>query len=482
MNCDNNLSKTILLVAGSLMASCSAPQKITTKNKTNELPEVFTKDTSSSIARYTQNEFFKDSLLKATIKDVLQQNPDMNIALQRIKVASASFKMSKGAMLPSLQINNNASGTKYGKHTMEGVGNYDTNLSDNIEENQKINTDFTPYFFSGFSSSWEIDLWGKLRNLKKAARSRFMASQEAASWIKSTLVAQTASLYYYLVALDKEAEIISENIRLQERALEIVEAQKAGGRATELAVQQFKAQLLNTKSAEFDIKQRILETENELNILAGRYNGKIKRSKDLQIDRHFNDIIGTGIPAAMLNNRPDIRQAYQELEAAKADALAARAAFFPSLNISTYAAFNSFKGNLLFTGTSLGYQILGGLTAPVFQKHQIKSQFRIANANQEQAFWTYEKTALNAYREVLNNLNAMQNTKSMFLLKEQEVAALATGVNISSDLYVTGYASYLEIVAAQKSKLEAELQLVTLQQKQLSSYIGLYQALGGGWQ
>lgn len=481
MNRNNNLSKIILLLSGSLMVSCSVPKKVST-HKPLELPKLFSIDTSSSIAVYTQNEFFKDTLLKATIQDVLQHNPDMNIALQRINIAAASFKMSKGAMLPSLQFNSNASGTKYGKHTMEGVGNYDTNLSQNIEEDQKINTDFTPYFLTGFSSSWEIDLWGKLKNLKKAARLRFLASQEAASWIKSTLVTQTASLYYRLVALDKEAEIISKNIRLQERAFEIVEAQKAGGRATELAVQQFKAQLLNTKSAEFDIKQRILETENEINMLAGRYNGKIERSNNIQIDNHFNDFSGTGVPATMLTNRPDIRQAYKELEAAKADALAARAAFFPTLNISAYTAFNSFKGNLLFAGTSLGYQLFSGLTAPIFQKHQIKSQFKIANANQEQAFLTYEKAALNAYREVQNNLNSTQNTKNMLFLKEKEVAALASGVSISTDLYVSGYASYLEIVAAQKSKLEAELQLVTLQQKQLYSYIGLYQALGGGWQ
>lgn len=471
------------LVVGGLITSCTIPKKATSLNH-QAIPAAFKADTASATygAGISPATFFKDEKLQAIIKDVLQHNPDMNIALQHVRMADATLLASRSALLPSLQANAGASGTKYGKYTMEGVGNYDTNLSPNIEDAQVIGTNPTPNYLLGLSSSWEIDIWGKLSNMKHAARMRYLASQEGVNWIKSMLIARTATLYYDLIALDKEAEIINKNIRLQERALEIVTVQKAGGRATELAVQQFKAQLLNTRSAEYAIKQRILETENELCALAGKYTMKIERSADLKPEQHFDERIGTGTPTTMLAMRPDVKQAHAEFEATKADANAARAAFFPSLTISAYAAYNAFNGNLLFAASSLGYQLLGGLTTPIFQRHQLRSQFAIANAKQEEAFYTYEKTALNAYREVLNDLNMIENTKQMQLLKEEEVASLSLGIDISNDLYTTGYASYLEIVTAQKSKLDAELQLVNIRRNRIHSNIELYRALGGGWQ
>lgn len=472
-----------IILAATVGVSCNIPKKAAFKNP-QEIPSEFAASNGSAAdsTPLKREDFFKDIKLKALVADVLKNNPDMNIALQKVRVSAAWFKQSKGALLPTLQGNAAASGTKYGKHTMEGVGNFDTNLSPNIDNDQRIGTDPTPFYLLGLSSSWEIDIWGKLRRLKKAARLRYMASQEAANWVRSLLVTQTATLYYELVALDKEANIIKENIELQKRALEIVEAHKAGGRATELAVQQFKAQLLNTQIAEYAIKQRVVEIETNLNQLVGRYEGDIERNSSVALDEHFSESLKVGIPSAMLLQRPDVQEAHAEMEATKANVGAARAAFFPTINISAYTAFNAFKGNLLFSGTSLGYQVLGGLTAPIFQQHQLKSQFRIANANQEQAFYNYEKTALNAYREVVTNLNAIENIGKMLLVKEEEVAALERGVNISHDLYVAGYASYLEIVTAQKNKLDAELDQVKLQRNNIYAVLDLYKSIGGGWE
>lgn len=470
----------LLAIAG---ASCSVPKKTVFKEPT-AVPDSFA-GAVSTVADSTplkREDFFKDVKLKTLIADVLTHNPDMNIALQKVHVSAAWFRQSKRAFMPSLQGNAMASGTKYGKHTMEGVGNFDTNLSPNIDDDQRIGTDPSPDLWLGLSSSWEIDVWGKLRKLKKAARLRYIASQEGANWVKSLLVTQTATLYYELVALDKEAVIVRQNIELQKRALEIVEAHKAGGRATELAVQQFKAQLLNTSIAEHAIKQRIVEIENNLNQLAGRYEGNVERSATVSIEDHFCGDIKGGIPATMLLQRPDVQEAHAEMEASKANVGAARAAFFPTINISAYTAFNAFKANVLFSGTSLGYQLLGGLTAPIFQQHQLRAQFNIANANQQQAYYNYEKVALNAYKEVLNNLNAIENFNKMLLIKKDEVAALESGVSISHDLYVAGYASYLEIVTAQKNKLEAELDQVRLQRSNIDAVLDLYKSVGGGWQ
>ncbi|MCC6187376.1 MAG: TolC family protein, partial [Chitinophagaceae bacterium] len=322
----------------------------------------------------------------------------------------------------------------------------------------------------------------KLRKMKEAARARYLASEQGMKLVQSMLTAQTTMLYYELVALDNESKIVAENIALQERAVAIVEAQKAGGRATELAVQQFKAQLYNTQSSAYNIVQKRTEVINKLNTLAGRYEGDIVRADKLNILEHFDQSVQVGLPIQILENRPDVLAAQSELKAAKADVGAARAAFFPSLNIAGYAAFNAFNGNLLFSAGSLGYQLFGGVMAPIFQKRQIRTQYNMANASQEQAFFQYQKTVLNAYQEVSNSISAIENTQKSFLLKEKETKALAQGVEISNDLYVTGYASYLEIVAAQKSKLEAELELVILEQNKIFRLVDLYQALGGGWQ
>lgn len=477
-----SISVYLTIVGASVQVGCLSPGKIS-NHKHKEIPKEFSTVQQSEPANLlNREEFFKDEQLKSLIKDVLNHNPDLNIALQRIEMAVAELRASKARLFPSVQGMATASGTKYGKYTMEGVGNYDTNLSPNIEDDQKVETNPTPNFWLGLSSSWEIDFWGKLRQLKKSAKQRLIASQEGVNWAKSQLVAQTARLYFELVCLDKELDIIDQNIILQSRGLEIVEAQKMGGRATELAVQQFKAQLLNTRSTRYSLSQQILETENQLNLLRGQYTGNIERSKEISFSQHFDEMKNFGIPSQMLLKRPDVIQAAAELKASKADVLAARAAFFPNISVSAYGAFNAFNSQLLFANGSLANQILSGLTAPIFQQHQLRAQFRITNAQQKAAFHQYEKTAINAYQEVVNQLKGLENLKEMVSLKKDEVQALEQGVSISNDLYITGYASYLEIVTAQKSKLDAQLQLINLQRLRINSHIGLYKALGGGWQ
>jgi NodT family efflux transporter outer membrane factor (OMF) lipoprotein len=461
---------------------------ITPKNqqqqKINKLPLSYNGkvDSLSNIAMLQRDVFFKDEQLKSLLQDVLKHNPDVHIVVQRLQSSQAFYKMSKAAFLPSVLLNAQSSATKYGKYTMEGVGNFDTNLSDNIEEGQKIGTNPTPFYWLGAGLNWEIDLWGKLKKMKQAARFRYLASEQGVKLLKSMLTAQTMMLYYELIALDMEAAIVKKNIELQEQALEIVEAQKAGGRATELAVQQFKGQLYNTKSIQFSIKQKVAAIENSLNALAGRYNGQILRAQRLNASELYQQNINAGVPQQILDNRPDIQEAFYELNATRADVGAARAAFLPSLNLSGYSAYNAFNSNFLFAASSLGYQLLGGITAPVFQKRQLKTQFGIANARQEQAFYHYQKTVLNAYRDVVTNISALENTEQSYQLKLKEANELAQAVQTSTDLYVTGYAGYLEIITAQKSKLEADLELIILEKNKMVQMVELYQSLGGGWQ
>ncbi|MCD2423100.1 TolC family protein [Niabella pedocola] len=472
-----------LLAAGaaSLLAIGCAVPKTTAIKQAAPLPEHYTTNTgdSLSVARLQFRDFFSDKPLATLIDQVLASNIDGQIAAAQIKIAEAYLEARRAALLPSVTAGLRASGTHYGKHTMEGVGNFDTNLSPNIDNSQRIPTVITPDYWLGLSASWEIDLWGKLGNLQHAARERFLATRQGRDLLTAALITHTATLYYELIMLDKEVAILIENIALQERALEIVKIHKEVGRATELAVQQFDAQLANTRAALYSVQQQTTATENQLLELTGSYTGTIERSASIDI-KAIHYLAAHGHPQQLLQYRPDIRAAYHELQASHADAQAARAAFFPSVTLAATAGLQSFNAAKLLNPTSIATQLLGGITAPVFQKKQLKASFNIATAEQEIAFLNYQKTINKAFQEVRTLLNYIDQNKKILAEKNKEVEALDKGIEVSNDLYVTAYASYLEIIAAQKSKITADLDLIKAERDQAHVLIQLYKALGGG--
>ncbi len=446
-----------------------------------QAPETFigSADTTS-IGNIPWREFFRDPMLVRLIDTALQRNLDLKMAVQRVEIAQAGLRFSRGAFLPSLNAVATAGVDKFGDYTMNGVGNYDTNLSDNIDEKRRIPNP-TPDYFLGLRSSWEIDIWGKLRNQKKAAYNRLLATEKGRHAVVTVLVSQVARLYYTLLTLDYELEIIRKNIRLQEEVVETIQAQKAAGRATELAVQQSSAQLLRTRSLEAGLQQEIIVTENQVNFLLGRFPRRINRGQSIG-DQTVPVSVQVGIPARMLRRRPDIQQIELELQAAKANVEAARAAFLPSLTISPYAGFNAFDASLLFNPASMAYGVLGGLVGPVLGRNALKSSYQQTNALNLEAFYTYQKAVLSGYQEVVTHLRGLENFQKIYDLRKQEVDVLQNAVATSNDLYVTGYASYLEVVTAQRSVLEAELGLATSKRDQFFSLIELYRSLGGGWE
>lgn len=447
-----------------------------------QLPKTFVGDTSSnSIGQLSVKDFFKDEELKKLIDTALTYNPDLNSVIQRISIARANYSISKWSLFPSFNARLSAGVEKYGDYTMNGVGNFDTNLSPNINDNQKIPNP-VPDYFLGLNSSWEIDVWGRLRNLKKAAYKKYLASEKAKQLTTSILVASIAESYYTLVVLDKELEIINNNIKLQQKAVETVQLLKEGGKTNELAVDQMSAQLLNTKSLKVEIEQIIIETENHLNFLAGRFPQPINRGTTLE--KQFTpEIINAGIPATTLLRRPDIQESELLLKASENEVKAARAAFLPALNITSYSAYNSFNASLLFnTPSSLAYGVLSGLTGPIFNRNSIRSNFRSSIANNREAYFQYQKNILKAVEEVNSKLKRIENYNIISSIKRDEVNMLHQAVTSSNDLFMAGYASYLEVIIAQKNVLEAEIGLINAQKEQLTSTIELYRALGGGWE
>ncbi len=424
---------------------------------------------------------FDDQVLVALIDTALNRNPDLLIASQRIEMARSVIMARHGVMLPTVQAELGGGGRKFGDYTMDGVGNYDTNFSTNLDEDRRLPGPFMPDYFLGLRSSWEVDIWGKMKEQKKAALQRFLASEKGKHVMQTELVAAVATLYYELLSLDYELGIIQRNIEIQEKATETISIQKEGGRATELGVRQFTAQLLNTQSFEFEIRQRILETENQLNLLLGRFPQAIPRGESL-FTQNLPGNFKTGAPLQMLSRRPDIQQAQLLFSASNAELQAARLAFLPALNISAHLGFNAFSGGLWFAPGSIAYSALGGLTAPLLNRKVLKADKAYKLAESMEAFHTYNKTVLNAYQEVTAHIKALENLGHMSNFKRREVTALQQAVAISNDLFVGGAATYLEIFTAQKSVLEAEIQLTEMQQQQFQASIMLYRALGGGWE
>jgi multidrug efflux system outer membrane protein len=477
-------AKSIVMMTFALaLSSCSVP-KVAEQQKPKALPEHFDaqrkKEAASQeafIALRTDT-YFKDPLLEQLLDKAVAQNPDYLIMQERIAIANSHLKVAKLALLPSFDILADMTGTHYGKYTMDGVGNFDTNLSQNISDKQRIATDLTPNLFLAGKVSWEADLWGKLSNRKKAAHQRFFASQEGMRLLQTRLLSDIASLYYKLIALDNQAVIYKRNLVTQQRALDIISAQRSVGKATELAVQQFNAQNNNILAEAKQLDLSIDQTEKALLNLLGEYGGTVERSKAF-LSGHL-EVLNQKISVdSIIHKRPDVAEAYFELAASQADAKAARAAFFPTLNLGAYAGLNSFSFSTFFNSESIAWQLLGGLSAPIFNKGQIKHEFFVSNKKQQISFLQYQNTITTAYNELSALLHRTEAFQDVLAYKSKEIEHLEIAVNVSNDLYLSGYANYLEIISAQKDKLQAELDFVDIQLKNADSQVLLYKALGG---
>lgn len=435
---------------------------------------------TASIANTKWEHFFADEALSSLIATALENNIDLKIAMQRIEMSRAGILAAHGAMLPTLGADVSAGGRKFGDYTMDGVGNWDTNFSPNINEKQSIPAGFLPDYYLGLRSSWEVDLWGKLRTLRQAARDRFVASEHGRNLIITSLIAEIAGEYYHLLALDSELAIMRYNIDLQTKATETVRNLKQAGRANELAVNQFTAQLLNSKGALANISQEINASENRLNMLIGRFPQPVPRGEPLRL-RDFPDSVPTGIPVQMLGRRPDILRAKSELLASHAELRAADLAFLPSLHISADLGLQSFKSGLIFAPGSLAYGILGGLSAPLLNRKGLKANRQVREAEMKEGLLHYNKLVLTGFNEIATDLKRLQKLKEMYDLKQEEVSELRQAVAVSNELFIVGAASYLEVVTAQNGVISAEVDLIEIRKQQFLTLLQLYRSLGGGW-
>lgn len=470
---------TVAAAAVLAFAACKVPAVVQrTENKAT--PASYT---NSQVATDTTNtaqvkwkNYFTDPNLNALIDTALKNNQELNITLQELQIAQNEIQARKGEYLPFVGYRAAAGVDKVARYTNIGA------LEKNVEiKPGKENPEPLPDFLGAVYARWEVDIWHKLRNAKKAAVARYLSTIEGRNFVITQLIAEIANSYYELVALDNQLEIVNQNITIQSNALEIVRLQKEATRVTELAVRKFEAEVLKTRSLQYDIKQQIVETENRINFLLGRYPQHITRN-DAGFTNLLPATVHAGIPSQLLANRPDIRRAEFDLAAAKLDVKVAKAQFYPSLGISGSVGYQAFNpAYLLHTPESILYSLAGDFAGPLVNRNAIKSVYASANAKQVQSVYNYERTILNAYVEVANQLSNINNLDSTYNTKSKQVQALNESIDISNMLFKSARADYLEVLMTQRDALEARLELIQTKKQQLNAMVNIYQALGGGW-
>jgi outer membrane protein, multidrug efflux system len=480
MNNHPFLVRLISFTALVLIVSSCYNLKPTAAKNVKETPNQFGKfDAVQSDSLYSISSFFNDSKLKAIIDEAMQNNYDVLIALQRLNTAQSQIIGFRGNLFPKLDLHVSPSMRRFGEYTMDGVGNYDTQFSPNITQDQII-PEHLPDYYAGAWMTWEADIWGKLRNRKKAAVQRYLASVEGRKWVMTMLVEDIALTYYDLISKDMELDVLRQTIEIQTAELDVVKDQKEAGRTDEMVVKQFEAQLLNTIGISLIVQQQVYELENRLNLLMGRYPQPIDRGR-FRLSTAENNPIYSTIPVDLINNRADIQQSLHIMASTKADFKAAKAAFYPSLNINIGAGLQSFNPTFFLNPVSLAYNAAGGLVAPVLNRSAIISEFKVADASQVEAIYQYQSNFVRAYSEIYNQMLAIETFRSVFDTKLQEVQVLRYANDLAFELYVTGRITYLEVLYIRKNTIQSRLELIEAKKFQHFAIVSLYKAIGGGW-
>lgn len=464
------------MVAGlaAVGSGCKIPE-LCKPDRVHPIPETFNGDMNwDSSACVELNEFFNDPMLMSLVYQALVDNQELKILAQDIRIANNEVLARRGAYFPFVFFGARAGAEKSGDFTREGA------VESNLMASGKSFPDPLPDFLVGTNVSWEIDIWKKLRNARSAAALRYLGTNDGRNYILTRLIADVAEEYYALLALDKQLETIDKTIELQEKSLEFAKAKKEAGRGTELAVQRFQAEVRKNQSEKLVIAQEIVEAENRINYIAGRFPQPIERRSVDFINLNLHSL-SAGVPAQLLQNRNDIRQAERELAAAGLEVQVARANFYPSLNISAGVGYRAFDGGFLFsTPASLVYNAFGDVVAPLVNRAAIKAAYMTANAEQLQAVYRYQQTVLNAFTEVMNFMSKVEKYGKSIEIKKLQLESLEASVDSATKLFQNARAEYVEVLLAQRDLQDAKVVIIETKKQQLTALVNAYQALGGG--
>lgn len=430
---------------------------------------------ADSSAQVPIEQFFDDALLVSYIHEGLAGNQELKILGEEIRVAEAEVLKRRGTYFPFVTFGAGAGLDKPSLFTLPGA------VTQNVPYLPgQFFPDPLPNFLFGANLSWQVDIWRQLRNARDAAGLRYLGTADGRNFVITRLVADVAENYYGLMARDQRMKNLDRIIALQEQSLAFAQARKAAARGTELAVKRFEAEVRKNQSEKLIIQQEIIEVENRINYLLGRFPQPVARASDGFFDITLQPL-RLGVPSQLLRNRPDIRQAERELQAAGIDIRVARANFYPRLTITSGVGYEAFNTKyLIYTPESLIYGVAGNLVAPLINRTAIRAEYQTANAKQLQAVYHYQQVIINAFTEVINRINMVENYTRSIEIKKQQLDSLEASVVAATNLFQNARVEYMDVLFAQRDLIDAKMVLIDTKKQQLSAVVNTYQALGGG--
>lgn len=457
----------LALVAGGCKVSKDIPKP------TNAVPAVYrgaerTTDTVS-IATVSLKEFISEPDIQRLIDTALLRNYDLQLAVKNIEASELLFKQSKLGNLPVVNLQVNASSNRPSDNSVNGLSTSEFLKTTHIED-----------FNASLGLSWEADIWGKIRSQKQAALAAYLQTAEVKKAIQTRIVANVAQGYYQLLMMDAQMAVAKKNLALNDSTLNIIHMQFDAGQVTSLAIQQAEAQQLVAAQLIPQLEQNIAIQENALRILTGQLPGAVQRLASLE-NTKVPEHLSAGLPSAMVSRRPDVKSVELSLNVANAKVGITKANMYPTLSITAAGGLNSFKASNWFNvPASLFGVVGGGITQPIFQRKQLKTQYELAKIDREKVVIQFRQSVLNAVGEVSDELVKIEKLKNQYDISSKRVNTLQQAVKNANLLFRNGMATYLEVITAQSNSLLSELELAAIKTAQLTASVELYRTLGGG--
>jgi multidrug efflux system outer membrane protein len=400
-------------------------------------------------------DLFRDEKLQELIRTALQDNYDIRIAVQRVLAAQSFVTVERAPLYPSVE----AGGTA---DRQNGV-------------NRGVSSVFT-----GGRVFWELDIWGRIRRSTEAARAQYLGEEAVQRGVIQSLVTEVASTYFELLSLDQELRVAKQSLASRQDSLRLVQARLTGGLANQLEVDQATSLVASAAATIADVERRVEQSENFINTLLGRNPGPVDRTKVLA-DQKLAPDVPAGLPSELLERRPDIQLAEQQLVAANARVGVAKSLLFPSVSLTGSAGYQNFQISNLFksVGGVSGYG--GGVVMPIFNAGGLWANYKASQAQREAAILGYQQTVQGAFRDVADSLIGYQKSREYRVQREIFVTTLRDQLRLAEMRYVGGVSSYLEVLDTEREALDAELDYAQAYFDELDSVIRLYKALGGGW-
>jgi multidrug efflux system outer membrane protein len=419
-----------------------------------------------SLADVKWFELFGDPQLTALVASALQNNFELRIAAERVLQARAFYGITRSDQAPSVDAVAGLNAVRASRSGATAIPSFaDADLS---------------YIEAGFSAGWELDLWGRLRRLNEAARAQYLATEEARRGVVTTLVADVAESYLALRGLDLELEIARRTRAVATDSLRLTRVRRTGGVASSLDLRQAEQLLFTAGTRVASLEREAARAENALNLLLGRLPGEIRRAPGFAAIQE-PPAVPAGLPSTLLERRPDIRQAEQELIAANAQIGAVKAELFPRIALTGFFGAQSRALTDLLSAPARVATASLGAAAPLFDRGRRKANVELAEAIYREALVTYQRVVYTAFRDVADALAGYAKTTEQRAQQQRLVQALRESAQLSNARHRGGLDSYLPVLDAERSLFNGELELARLHQRELSSIVQLYRALGGGW-